>query len=88
MSGEVGENLFGPRRVKGKLERGAYGKTTVFGIFEHDRQVCTEIMPDGSKPVLQGNTRGWVDPATVINSSSRQICDTNRLPGNGRLTLL
>lgn len=36
---EVDENLFGPRRVKGKRGRGAYGKTTVFGIFECDGQV-------------------------------------------------
>lgn len=33
---EVDESLFGPRRVKGKRGRGAYGKTTVFGIFERD----------------------------------------------------
>ena len=33
---EVDESLFGPRREKGKRGRGAYGKTTVFGIFERD----------------------------------------------------
>ncbi len=33
---EVDESLFGARRVKGKRGRGAYGKTTVFGIFERD----------------------------------------------------
>jgi transposase len=65
---EVDESLFGPRRVKGKRGRGAYGKTTVFGIFERDGQVYTEIVPDCSKATLQGIIRGRVDPATVINS--------------------
>ncbi len=85
---EVDESLFGPRRAKGKRGRGAYGKTTVFGIFERDGQVYTEIGPDCSKPTLQGIIRGRVDPATVINSTFRQICDANRLPGNGRLARL
>ena len=65
---EVDESLFGPRRVKGTRGRGAYGKTTVFGIFERDGQVYTEIVPDCSKATLQGIIRGRVDPATVINS--------------------
>ena len=65
---EVDESLFGPRRVKGKRGRGAYGKTTVFGIFERDGQVYTEIVPDCSKATLQGIIRGRVDPASVINS--------------------
>ncbi len=85
---EVDESLFGPRRVKGKRGRGAYGKTTVFGIFEHDGQVYAEIVPNCAKPTLQGIIRGHVGPATVINSPSRQICDANRLPGNGRLARL
>ena len=65
---EVDESLFGARRVKGKRGRGAYGKTTVFGIFERDGQVYTEIVPDCSKATLQGIIRGRVDPETVINS--------------------
>ena len=65
---EVDESLFGPRRVKGKRGRAAYGKTTVFGIFERDGQVYTEIVPDCSKSTLQGIIRGRVDPQTVINS--------------------
>ncbi len=46
---ELDESLFGPRRVKGKRGRGAYGKTSVFGIFDRDGQVYTEIVPDCSK---------------------------------------
>ena len=65
---EVDESFFGARRVKGRLGRGAYAKTVVFGIFERQGHVYTEIVPDCSKPTLQGIIRGRVDPRTVINS--------------------
>jgi len=70
MSGvvEVDESLFGARRVKGKRGRGAYGKTTVFGIFERDGKLYTQIVSNCSKATLQGIIRGKVDPDTVINS--------------------
>ncbi len=50
------------------LGRGAYGKTAVFGIFERQGQVYTEIVSDCSKPTLQGIIRGRVDASTVIHS--------------------
>ena len=65
---EVDESFFGARRVKGRRGRGAYGKTVVFGIFERHGQVYTEIVPDCSKPTLQGIIRGRVDLRAVINS--------------------
>ena len=65
---EVDESFFGAKRVKGKRERGAYGKTSVFGIFERDGQVYTEIVPDCKRITLQGIIRGKVDPASVVNS--------------------
>ena len=65
---EVDESLFGARRVEGRRGRGAYGKTVVFGTFERRGQVYTEIVPDCSRPTLQGIIRGRVDPSTVINS--------------------
>ncbi len=65
---EVDESFFGPRRVKGKRGRGAYGKTVVFGVFERDGKVYTEIVPDCSKATLQGIIRGRVDPTSVINT--------------------
>ena len=55
---EVNESFFGARRVKGRRGRGAYGKTIVFGIFERQGRVYTEIVPDRSKPTLQGIIRG------------------------------
>jgi len=65
---EVDESWFGARRVKGKRGRGAYGKTTVFGIYERQGQVYTEIVPNCSKATLQGIIRGKVDVRSVINS--------------------
>ena len=65
---EVDESFFGARRVKGRRGRGAYGKTVVCGIFERQGHVYTEIVPDCSRPTLQGIIRGRVDPRTVINS--------------------
>ena len=65
---EVDESLFGAKRVKGKRGRGAYGKTTVFGIYERQGQVYTEVVPNCSKATLQGIIRGRVDANSVINS--------------------
>ena len=65
---EVDESFFGARRVKGKRGRGAYGKTTVFGLFERNGQVYTEIVPDCSKHTLQSIIRGKVAVESIINS--------------------
>jgi transposase len=65
---EVDESWFGARRVKGKRGRGAYGKTTVFGIYERAGMVYTEVVPDCSKATLQAIIRGKVEPESVINS--------------------
>ncbi len=59
----------------GERGRGACGKTVVFGIFERQGQVCTEIVPDGSRPTLQGIIRGRVDPSTVINADGWRGCN-------------
>ena len=65
---EVDESYFGATRVKGKRGRGAYGKTTVFGIYERAGRVYTEIVPDCSRATLQGIIRGKVDVRSIINS--------------------
>ena len=56
------------RSTRASSGRGAYGKTVVFGIFERQGHVYTEIVPDCSTPTLQGIIRGRVDPRTVINA--------------------
>lgn len=65
---EVDESYFGPRRVRGKRGRGAYGKTIVFGLLKRQGKVYTEIVSDCSKAMLQGIIRGHVEPATIIHS--------------------
>ena len=51
---EVDESFFGARRVKGKRGRGAYGKTAVFGIFEREGKVYTEIVSDSQRQRYKG----------------------------------
>jgi transposase len=59
---EIDESYFGPRRVRGKRCRGAYGKTIVFGLLKRDGRVYTEIVPDCTKATLQGVIRGHTHP--------------------------
>lgn len=47
--------------VMGATGGGDSGKTTLFGIFERDGQVYTEIVPNSSKLTLQAIIRGKVD---------------------------
>lgn len=65
---EVDESYFGPRRVRGKKGRGAFGKTIVFGIFKRKGKVYTEIVPDCSKVALQKVIRGRIGIESVIHS--------------------
>ncbi len=65
---EVDESYFGPRRVKGKVGRGAGKKTPVFGIFKRDGKVYTEVVPDCSKAVLLAAIRGKVSLDSIIHS--------------------
>lgn len=46
---KVDESYFGARRIRGKRDRGASGKTIVFGLLKQQDNVYTEIIPDASK---------------------------------------
>ena len=65
---EVDESYFGARRIKGKRGRGAYGKTIVFGLFQRNGQVYTELVPNCRKATLQAIIRGKVALDSVIYS--------------------
>ncbi len=65
---EIDESYFGAKRVKGKRGRGASGKTIVFGIFQRNGKVYTEIVSDARRKTLQDIIRGRVDLETVIHS--------------------
>jgi transposase-like protein len=65
---EVDESYFGARRFKGRRGRGAGGKTIVFGIFQRNGKVYTEIVPDFRRKTLQAVIRGRVSADSVIHS--------------------
>lgn len=65
---EVDESFFGAKHVKGKRGRGAYGKTIVFGIFQRNGKVYTEIVPDCTRSTLQAVIRGRVNINSIIHS--------------------
>jgi len=69
---ELDESYFGAKRVRGfagKLKRGRGTlKQPVFGIFERDGRVYTEIVPDCKKKTLQGIILGKISLNSVINT--------------------
>lgn len=65
---EVDESYFGAKRIRGKRGRGARGKTIVFGIFQRNGFVYTEIVPNVQQRTLQRVIRGSVSFDTVIHS--------------------
>jgi len=69
---EVDESYFGatrPRGFHGKLKRGRGTlKQPVFGVFERDGRVYTEIIPDCKKATLQAVIKGKVSLESVIYS--------------------
>ena len=69
---EVDESYFGAKRVRGfhgKLKRGrGTNKQPVFGVFERDGRVYTEIIPDCKKATLQAVIKGKVAVDSVIYS--------------------
>jgi len=67
---EIDESYFGVRRVKGIRGRGARGKTIVFGIFQRNGKVYTEIVPDCKSRTLQAIIRGKVSIESVIHSDT------------------
>jgi len=67
---EIDGSYFGARRVKGIRGRGARGKTIVFGIFQRNGKVYTEIVPDCKSKTLQAIVRGKVSIESVIHSDT------------------
>ena len=57
---EVDESYFGARRFKGRRGRGTDGKTIVFGIFQRNSRLYTEIVPDCRRKTIQAVIRGRV----------------------------
>lgn len=69
---ELDESYFGPRRVRGKATKRGRGthRQPVFGIFERNGTVFTEIVPNCQKATLQPLILGKVAKESVIHSDS------------------
>lgn len=69
---ELDESYFGPRRVKGRSTRRGRGthRQPVFGIYERNGKVYTEIIPDCSTRTLRAVIRGKIDLKSTIYSDS------------------
>lgn len=69
---EVDESFFGPARVRGRPGPRLRGRGTlkqpVFGIYERDGRVYTEIVSDCSSKTLQAIIRGKVSPESIVHS--------------------
>ena len=69
---EVDESYFGARRVRGistKRGRGSH-KQPVFGVYERDGRVYTEIIPNCSLRTLRKVIQGKIDLKNTIYSDS------------------
>jgi len=69
---ELDESYFGASRLRGNHRKRKRGRGTlkqpVFGIFERDGTVYTEIVPDCSKKTLQSLILGRIAPEAVIHT--------------------
>jgi transposase-like protein len=69
---EVDESYFGPGRPRGRPGPRKRGRGTlrqpVFGIFERDGSVYTEIVSDCSAASLLPIIRGRVDPSSIVHT--------------------
>ncbi len=69
---EFDEAYFGSKRIRGKVGLHKRGRGTwkrpVFGIFERDGQVFTEIIPDSSRKTLQKLILKRVSPEAIVYS--------------------
>lgn len=69
---EVDESFFGPTRLRGRPGPRKRGRGTlkqpVFGIYEREGRVYTELVTDCSAQTLQAIIRGRISPESVIHS--------------------
>ena len=69
---EVDESFFGPTRIRGRPGPRKRGRGTlkqpVFGIYEREGSVYTELVTDCSAKTLQSIIRGKISPESIIHS--------------------
>jgi len=71
---EVDESYFGPSRLRGRPGPRKRGRATlkqpVFGIYERQGRVYTELIPNCSAKTLQAIIRGRVSPESIIHTDN------------------
>jgi len=66
--GGKARNMHKDRKRRANVQGPNKGKTVVLGILERKGKVRATVIPDRSKPVMQENVRGHVEPGTQIYS--------------------
>lgn len=69
---EIDESYFGPRRIKGVATRRGRGthRQPVFGIYQRNGYVYTEIIPNCTRATLRQIISGKIDPESTLYSDS------------------
>lgn len=71
---EADESYFGPNRVRGRPGPRKHGRGTskqpVFGIYERNGRVYTEIVPNTSAKVLRQIIKGKVSPDSILHTDA------------------
>ena len=65
---EVDERYFGTRRVRGKRDRGASGKTIVFCLLKRGDKVHTQLIKKCERTTLHVIMKERISPESIINS--------------------
>ena len=73
---EMDESYFGPRRIRGKRGRGAYGKTIVFGLKKRDGRVYTQIIKNCSKTEILPLIKTKIKPDVILFTDGFKTYDS------------
>jgi transposase len=72
---ELDESYFGAKRVRGKRERGAAGKTPVFGLLKRDGKVFVTVVKNCSKAELMPIIKGHILEGSTIHTDGWKAYD-------------
>lgn len=67
---EIDESYFGPRRVRGRRERGAGSKTPVIGLHKGGGKVFTGVVKNCSRAELEPIIKGQVLSKTTVSTDA------------------
>ena len=65
---EVDESYFGPKRIRGRSSKRGRGthRQPVFGIYERNGRVFTQIIPNCTRKTLRTIITGKIDPKCTL----------------------